>query len=493
MKRQYNFREFGCYLGNVGLTDLELCYLPAHEAIRRFKARRLSPVELMTAVIARAEQVEPTVNALTFRFFDEAMDKARAAEAKYLKTDGRTRALEGLPVAIKDESYIKGQPTSNGSLIMKDFVAQDTSPINERVLRAGGIVHARTATPEFSCAGYTHSRLWGVTRNPWNPDFTPGGSSGGSSASLASGTSTLATGSDIGGSIRIPASTCGLAGFKPPYGRNPEDPPFSLDFYCHTGPLARSARDSILLQNVISGPHPKDIVSLRPKLRLASESQGIAGWRIAYSPDLGFFEVDPEVRANTERALEVFRGLGATVEEVDVGWDAGTLEAGLKYLKHIFGTLIGKSLHQHGDDMTSYARAFAEASRNSTAADYFGTLEVAGEMYKTLGPILEKHQLLICPTTALPAVAADFDQSKDQVVINGKPVNPMLGWVMTTPFNTMSRCPVLSMPSGRAANGVPTGIQLVGRTYRDQDVFRAALDYEAAEPWFDTGERRPDL
>ena len=475
------------------MPDIELCYLPAHEAIRRFKDRSLSPVELMTAVITRTEQVEPTVNAFTYRFFEEAMTQARVAEAKYMKTDGRTRALEGLPVAVKDESYIKGQGTSNGSLTMKDFVAAHTSPINERILRAGGIVHARTATPEFSCAGYTHSRLWGVTRNPWNPAFTPGGSSGGSSASLAAGTSALATGSDIGGSIRIPASTCGLAGFKPPYGRNPEEAPFNLDFYCHTGPLARSARDSILLQNVICGPHPQDIASLRPKLRLSTESKGIAGWRIAYSPDLGFYQVDPEVRANTERALDVLRGLGATIEEVDLGWGEEVLDAGLTYLGHIFGTLIGKSLDQHGDEMTTYARAFAETSRTSTASDYFRTLEVAGEMYQTLGPILEKYRLLICPTTALPAVAADFDQSKDQVTINGKAVNPMLGWVMTSPFNTMSRCPVLSLPSGRADNGVPTGIQLVGRTYRDPDVFQAALAYETAQPWFDTPGRRPDL
>jgi len=130
-------------------------------------------------------------------------------------------------------------PTSNGSLLMKDFVPDTTSPVNQRVLDAGAIAHARTATPEFSCAGFTHSRLWGVTRNPWNPEFTSGGSSGGSSASLAAGTSTLATGSDIGGSIRIPASTCGLVGYKPPYGRNPEDTPLNLDYYCHSGPLAR--------------------------------------------------------------------------------------------------------------------------------------------------------------------------------------------------------------------------------------------------------------
>ncbi len=475
------------------MSDLDLCYMPAQEALRRFRERSLSPVELMGAVIARAEAVEPTINAFTYTHFEEALAKARKAEARYAKPGARLRALEGLPVAIKDESHIKGKPTSNGSLILKDFVAEHTSPQNERILRAGAILHARTATPEFSCAGFTHSRLWGVTRNPWNPAFTPGGSSGGSAASLAAGTSAIATGSDIGGSIRIPASTCGLAGFKPPYGRNPGDAPFNLDFYCHTGPLARTVADAAILQNVMCGPHPRDISTLRPKLRLPAAYKGIEGWRIAFSMDLGFYEVDREVAANTRRALDVFRSLGAEVEEVDLGWTADAFQAGLDYLSHIFGASLSTLLDEHADEMTSYARAFAKTGRHSNAVDFLRTLEAANAMYATLGPILEKHHLLVCPTTALPAVKADFDQERDTVTINGKTVHPMLGWVMTSPFNTMSRCPVLTLPSGRATNGVPTGIQLIGRTYRDVDVFRAGTAYEAADPWFAGPERRPQI
>ena len=249
------------------MTDLDLCYLPAHEALARFKAKTLSPVELMQAVIARAEAVKDPINAFTYTHFDEAMDLARKAEAKYAR-GARVRALEGLPIGIKDESEIAGKPTSSGSLILKDHVAESTSVNNQRILAAGGIVHARTATPEFSAAGVCWSRLWGVSRNPWNPEFTTGGSSGGSGASLAAGTSPLAMGSDIGGSIRIPASACGVVGYKPPYGRNVDDPPFNLDFFCHTGPMARTVKDAALLQNVITGPHPSDIVGLRPKLTL---------------------------------------------------------------------------------------------------------------------------------------------------------------------------------------------------------------------------------
>ncbi|HRV61859.1 MAG TPA: amidase [Albidovulum sp.] len=473
------------------MRDDELCYMPATEALARFRDKSLSPVELMAAVIARAEQTEPKLNAITYRHFDEAMDSARKAEARYAK-GGRTRALEGLPVAIKDESYIKGKPTSNGSLILKDHVADHTSPVNERILRAGAIVHARTATPEFSCAGYCWSRLWGVTRNPWNTDFTPGGSSGGSGAVLAAGSTTLATGSDIGGSIRIPASLTGTVGYKPPYGRNPEEPPFNLDFYCHNGPMARTVRDTILMQNVMAGPHPRDISTIRPRLRLPSEMKPIKGWKIAYSMDLGLFEVDSEVQANTLAALDVFRSLGATVEEVDLGWPADALEAGLTYLRHIFGAYLGQLLADHADEMTDYARAFAETGMQSRAVDFVHSLEVAGQMYATLGPLLERYDLLICPTAAVPSVPAEFNQHTGSVKINGKEVNPMLGWVMTTPFNTLSRCPVLSVPSGHASNGVPTGIQLVGRTYSDADVFRAGLAYETAVGgWYGDASARP--
>lgn len=475
------------------MSDLDLCYLPATKALELFKAKTLSPVELLDAYIARAEAVEPTINAFTYTYFDEARALARKAEAKYA-AGKRTRALEGLPIGIKDESYIKGKPTSNGSLTMKDFVPDSTTIVNDRILKAGGIVHARTATPEFSCAGYCHSKLWGVTHNPWNPAFTPGGSSGGSSASLAAGTAALCTGSDIGGSIRIPASTCGLAGYKPPYGRNPEDPPFNMDFYCHAGPLARTVSDARLLQNVMCGPHPKDIASLRPKLKLPSEYKSIEGWKIAYSPNLGYYEVDEDVRRNTEAALDVFRAAGATVEEVDLGWTEDALTAALTYLEHLFGTYIAGTLDKHAHEMTDYARTFAERGRDSTPAKFLWSLEVAGQMYNTLGPILESHNVLVCPTTALPAVKADFDQAHDTVTINGKEVNPMLGWVMTSPFNTLSRCPVLTVPSGQASNGVPTGIQIVGKTYCDADVFRAGMAYETtAGAWFEAQDKRPVL
>lgn len=478
------------------MSDLDVCYLPATEVLARFRAKKLSPVELLKAMIARAEKVQKKYRPFTYTHFDEALDGARKAEAKYMKSGARLGALEGLPIAIKDESYIKGKPTSFGSLIHKDFVPDTTSPNNERILKAGGIVHARTATPEFSCSSVTWSRLWGVTRNPWNPKFTTGGSSGGSGASLAAGTCAIAMGSDIGGSIRIPASCSGVVGYKPPYGRNPDDAPFNLDPYCHTGPMARSVADAILLQNVICGPSPIDIASLRPKLRLPTSYKPIKGWRIAYSLDLGFYEVDKEVIANTKAALDVFRSLGATVEEVDLGWTIDVFKGAVAHLDHLFGASIAKALKKHGKLLTTYARQFAKQSAKSKPADFLRAMEVAAQAYQSFGPMLEKYDVFICPTTALPAVRADFDPSADDLRINGKKqdIAPVIAWCMTPPFNMLSRCPVLSVPSGHAKNGVPTGIQIIGRSYSDADVFRAGMAYETAVGgWYRTSATRPKV
>jgi amidase len=477
------------------MSDSDLAYLSAADALRAFRARKLSPVELMDAVIARAEAVQPKINAFTFEHFDEARAKAKAAEARYAKGHA-SGALEGLPVAVKDESFIKGYPTSNATMLMgRDFIAESTSPTNERLLDAGIIVHGRTATPEFSCAGFTHSKMWGVTRNPWNLDCTPGGSSGGSGAVLAAGATTLATGSDIGGSIRIPASFCGVVGFKPPYGRNPDDPPFNLDFYNHTGPMARTIEDCVLLQNVMSGPHPKDIATVKPKLTLPTRFEGLKGLKIAASVDLGMFTVDSEVERNTRAAFDLLRDLGAVVEEVDLGWDQECFQAGLDYLSHLFGAAMLKYRDQLGEDMNPYAVWFAEQSRQSSPIAFLKSLEVAGRMYASLGPLLESYHVLVCPTLAATLVPADMDYVKHAPFkINGREVHPALGWAMTTCFNTMSRCPVLSVPSGRASNGVPTGLQIVGPTYEDAHVFRVGMAYEAAAgPWFADAKGRPAL
>ncbi len=476
------------------MSDIELCYLSAGEALGRFKARQLSPVELMQAVIARAQKVEPKINAFPIKHYDRALEQAKAAEAKYMKTDGRLRALEGLPVAIKDEAYIKGERVTFGSLIYKDFVADETNPSIGRILKAGGIMHARSAAPEFSCAPWTHSRLWGVTRTPWNLGFSCGGSSGGSGASLAAGTTPLASGSDIGGSIRIPASMCGVVGFKPPFGRNPDSPPFNLDQYCHVGPMARTVADCALLQNVMCGPHPEDIATLRPKLRIPAQLGDIKGWRIALCVNPAQYDIEPDVVKNTLAAADLFRAAGAVVEEVDLGWKRDDVVfASSAHFGTIFGPQVLRYAKKHRKIMNDYALDFADASKASRKEDFLKGLEIETAMYRSLGAVLQKYRILLCPTLPLPATKAGKSYVKRKLRIDGKPQETIAHWLMTICFNIMSRCPVMSMPSGLASNGVPTGLSIVGRTYDDVSVFLAAAAFERARPWYTTPALRPRL
>lgn len=472
--------------------DLELCYMPAKEVLARFADRRLSPVEYLEALIRRAEETEPVVNAFAFTWFDEAMDQAKEAERKYGMTDGRLGELEGLPVAVKDEMDIEGQPMTNGSLYLKDNISTETHYAVQRLLDAGCIVHARTTTPEFSCSGTADSRIHGTTRTPWRPEFTCGGSSGGSGASLAVGSSPLATGSDIGGSIRIPASCCGVVGFKPPYGRNPDNTAFAFDMYAVMGPMSRTVGDAAMMQNILCGPHPLDNASIRPKYLLPESYDGIKGLKIAWSLDLGFFEVDEHVRSNTLQTLEVLKDLGAELVEVDFGWSAEADRAAQNYLDHLFGVYIKGIVDTDPPLASPWAAYCAEASGKTTAADFYAAYEMQRTMSRHVGAIMDEHYAFVCPTMSFHEIPAD-QHPGDPVVINGKTVDPLYGWCMCHPFNMLGRIPVLAVPSGIGGNGLPTSIQITARHLDDERVFRVGSALEKAQPWLDCTERRPTL
>ncbi len=473
------------------MTDL--CYLPATEALRLFREKSLSPVDLMEAVIARAEEVEPAVNALCFTFFDEALDAARKAEDAYTGHGEEPGPLTGVPVALKEEMPIAGRPWQLGSLVHQHDVADHTGILAERVLAAGGIVHARTTTPEFSCAAFTHSRLWGVTRNPWNPEYAVGGSSGGSGAALASGTATLASGSDIGGSIRIPAAFNGVVGFKPPYGRVPEEAPYSLDQYCHEGPLARTVADCALFENVIAGPDPRDLVCLAPKLEIPDRLDEVRGMKVALVVAPGDWPVDPDVAANTRAAGEALREAGATVDEVPLEVRMrDVVRAMLVHFGAIFGADIMSEVEAHRELLTPYAVAMAE--RSVAAYREIGFAEGLRLEAKILGAIGARPRR---SRGAPPAHAGDAGLRRRRRLrrprADGGGVElPEYFQAMLTPlFNIASRCPVLNVPSGFADNGVPTGLQIVGRPYEDVSVFRVGAAFERLRPWLDAPERRP--
>ena len=473
------------------MTDLH--WLSATEAQRLFATRELSPVELLDAVLARADAVEPSVNAFTEQLREQAYVAAHESERRYAG-GGPVRPLEGVPLALKEEQPIAGRTLEEGSLLEKGHVADASHPVVDRVLAAGAVVHARTTTPEFSCAVFTHSTLWGVTRNPWNLDFSPGGSSGGSGAALAAGTTTLATGSDIGGSIRVPSSFCGVVGFKPPFGRVPGMAPFNQDTYCADGPMGRSVADVALLQNVLAGPWSGDQASLRPAFRLPAAPAPIAGMRVALCLHLGDFAVSAEVEANTRAAVDALRAAGVTVDEIELPWSRTAItETAWAHFGSIFGAALDLLAGDRADLLMPYTRSFAQrAAAFGDPGSRLGGLVNEAEIYRPLGELLERYDALIAPTVGTTGLIAGEDYLDSPVVVDGD----QIGWedaLMTIPFNVIGRVPVLSVPTGRASNGVPTGLQLVGPTYADDVVFRLGAGLEAALPSWQDPRWRPAL
>ena len=458
------------------MTDLH--YLSATEVLAAFRSRELSPVEVLEAVSARADATEPTVNCLLERDHDDLRAAAAAAAERYAGRGEPARPLEGLPVVLKEEQPIAGRSLRFGSLVTEGLVADETHPVAERVYDAGALVHARTTTPEFSCAGFTHSDLWGVTRNPWNPDFTPGGSSGGSGAALAAGTAYLASGSDIGGSIRIPASFSGVVGFKAPYGRVAALPPFNLDTYCHDGAMGRTVADTALLHNVIQGQHSVDHVSL-PALPIPENLGDVSGLRVALAVTLGDIPVEPEVEANTRAFAEALRRAGAKVEEVMVDLSLERLtEAALVHYGSIMGPSMSEEVDPHDPRFMDYTRAFLEQSSAAFArTSVYRGMELETEIHLALSRIFADHDALVCPTFGGLGLRAG-ESYTDGLDVAGRHLDLYIFAALTPVFNVASRHPVLAVPSGIAANGVPTGVQVVARPYDDVTAFQVGAAAE---------------
>ena len=474
--------------------DLELCYLGAAGAIERFRARSLSPVELVSNLIFRIEAVEPKVNALTYTFFERALDEARAAESRYSGRARRPRALDGVPIVIKDYHDVRGEITTFGSRLYENHRSLKSLAYIERLLRAGAILLGRSTTPEFALLGVTHSDLWGVTRNPWNPDMTPGGSSGGAGAALAAGMTTLADGSDIGGSIRIPASCCGVFGLKPAHGRVPTGGAGALNPYLAYGPMTRSVADCALMMNVMAGRHRDDPVSVPSRLRLPLDPAGIEGWRIGLSMDLGYFEIDADVVRNTRNSADALREAGAVVEEVQLPWTRRVFEAGATHYAAFPGYQDPDSMAPEERQMHSApAREYPAYARRMPQLGFAESEACRSSMYEDMAKIFQHCHALITPTTGIASVAADLPVEGASLTINGKAQDPVWDWCLTYPFNMLGHLPSASAPSGMSSMGVPTGLQIVGRPYDEAGVLRIAAALERVRPWLDCPRRRPEI
>lgn len=470
-------------------SDEELIYLPASEQLKLFKAKKLSPVEVLQAQIKRTEAVESKINVFTYQHFEEALTAAKESEKRYMQ--GNPRSLEGITVALKDEHDRVGWITTAGSVVFKDNVAKKNDPIVEKLIEAGAVMHAQTTVPEMYFAGVTWTQLWGVTRNPWNLKYTVGGSSGGSGGALAAGMTTLATGSDMGGSIRIPCAFNGLYGFKPPYGRVPMTPDSIFLFPAGSGPMARTFEDMVLFQNVISGPAPYVITSLRPKLDLPLQYPNIRGMKIAYTMDQGWAQIDADTRKNTENALKVLEAQGAIVEPVDLelnlsGSDIrqGILNA---LLSGFFGAYLSL-LNDYKDQLTSYGRYVAEvASQEMGPQQAKEAAEISNFIYKQVEEkvFLKGYEAIVMPTLATSAIEADADPITGKVIINGKEVDPLAGWVLTPLWNLLNWNPVVAVPTGLDSNNMPTGMQIATKTYDDVTAMQIASAYsQGATPLY---------
>jgi amidase len=478
------------------MRDDDLCWMSAADLLALLRERKVSPVEVLKAQIVRAERVNGQVNCFTHTYFDSAMAAARESEARWMRGDAR--ALEGIPTSVKDEEAVAGWPVTAGSILMKDNRAAENTPVVDKLLAAGAVLHAQTTAPEFYFIPLTWSRQWGVTRNPWNLRVTVGGSSGGAGASLAAGLATLATGSDMGGSIRIPSSLNGVYGFKPPHGRVPLDPGAEIMPQGTSGPMARGIEDLALLQSAINGPHPRQLSALRPQLRYPTGYAGIRGMKIAYSLDQGWAVLEPDVRRNTEKALKIFESQGAILEEVALAWDFQQMRAAL--LKALMSSAMGEWLQQIKDkdrpeDLTSYGRYFLKMANSQAGPRQLGEAQrYADALFEQYDALFDKgFRAFVCPTVTTTRVPADFDFTTSKLLVDGKEVDPLGGWILTPPFNLMYTIPVVNLPTGLADNRVPTGLQVAARSYEDLTAFQVASAYAAAAPRMFTGGLMPDF
>jgi amidase len=461
-------------------------YLPAWRLIELYRSRTLSPVDVLQAQIGRIDRGGGAINAFTHYHFDEAMKAAKDSEARYRRGDPRT--LEGICVAVKDEFDRKGWVVTSGSRLFKDNESEQNHPVVDKLLEAGAILHVQTTAPEFFLVAVTWSDLWGTTRNPWNAEYTPGGSSGGSAAALSAGMTTLAIGSDMGGSIRIPSALNGLYGGKPSYGRIASPDPSALVPHASPGPLARDAGDLILLQNVMSGPARGCPSVLRPALHLPMRDASPKELRVAVCLDQGWATLEEDVRRNSLAALRTFEAAGIEVDEIDIDLciDDTRLRSAIE--KALFSTAIGAELTDldaRDTGLTSYARRFVTLASDMRPSDAREAAEETLRIYRIIDDaVFERgYHALITATVATTMIAADFDPTKDTAWVNGKTVDPYAGWFLTSIFSLLNWMPVVNVPADPCDNGVPCGLQIACRPY--DDVTAAALAYlyaKAAEP-----------
>jgi aspartyl-tRNA(Asn)/glutamyl-tRNA(Gln) amidotransferase subunit A len=461
-------------------TD-DLCWMPAAELAAAIRKKALSPVEVMRALLTRIERVNPALNAFVTLTAEQAMREARAAERAVMKRGARLGPLHGVPFSTKDLVVTKGIRTTFGTRLYADNVPAEDAPMVARLKAAGAIQLGKTNTPMLGWIGATHNLLFGPTRNPWNLDRTPGGSSGGASAAVAAGLGPLAIGTDGGGSIRIPAACTGIFGLKPSFGRIPVHPFSAAWSLSHIGPMTRTVKDAALMLAASAGPDERDPHSLplQPVDYVAALRKGVKGLRIAWSADLGYEEaVDPEVRAVCERAARRFREAGSRIEEVKPGWPS-PLEAWEAIFCGGIAARLEPYLGDRRQDIDRGLAAIVDETRRWGPTRYVQAWFERLAWNEHPRRLFETYDLLLTPTIGCPPFKVGLDHPGE---IAGKPVK-RYSWVPYTPPFNLTGQPAASVPCGFTRDGLPVGLHIVGRRFDDATVLRAAAAFERIQPW----------
>ncbi|MFI6465459.1 amidase [Streptomyces sp. NPDC050538] len=455
----------------------ELTELTAVELLDGYRRREFSPVDATRATLERAEEIQPAVNA--FVRLDAEGALARAAESAERWQRGEPSGLlDGVPVTVKDILLQRGAPTLRGSKTIAEQGSWDEdAPSVARLREHGAVFIGKTTTPEFGWKGVTDSPLSGITRNPHDPSRTAGGSSGGSAAAVALGAGPLSLGTDGGGSVRIPASFCGIFGLKPTYGRVPLYPASAFGTLSHVGPMTRDAADAALLLDVIGVPDARDWSGLDRARGSFTEAlaDGIQGLRIAYSPSLGGqVAVRPAVAAAVRRGVERLAALGAYVEETDPDF-SDPVDAFHTLWFSGAARVTQKLTPQQRELLDPGLREICATGAAFSALDYLAAVDARMELGRRMGQFHERYDLLVTPTLPITAFEAGVEVPK------GSGYRRWTGWTpFTYPFN-LTQQPAATVPVGNDGDGLPIGLQIVGARHRDDLVLRAAHALLGAE------------
>ena len=457
---------------------IELTRLSATRLVAAYRRKEISPVEVTQAVLDGIEAFDSQVNAFCVVDSARAMDAARASEARWQR--GAPMGLvDGVPATIKDVVLSAGWPTLRGSLaVPRDQDWNDDAPVTARLREHGAVLIGKTTTPEFGWKGVTDSGLTGITRNPWNTDLTPGGSSGGAAAACALGLGALHIGTDGGGSIRIPAGFTGVFGLKTTFGRVPAWPASPFGTLAHVGPISRTVSDAALMLNVITEPDARDWHALPATgrdYRLGLED-GVRGLRVAFSPDLGYVEVDPEVAQAVAKAAGVLAELGAHLEEISAPFE----NSADCFRVHWYvgaAALLAHFDEQQRANMDPGLVEIAAEGAACTTADYLQAMADRVALGERMGRFHQDWDLLLTPTLPIPAftAGAEFPET-----------GPYARWRDWTPFTypfNLTQQPAASVPCGFTASGAPIGVQIVAAKYADALVLRAARAIESVSPF----------